>query len=82
MLKLPGPASTVEERPPINPAIRVRFPSEADGISFAPWQKKCATPIYRITPSEKARTPSTGTKSGLQFSHCMKKGTYLQKLVL
>ena len=30
----PGPASTVGERPTTNPAIRVRFLSEADGFFF------------------------------------------------
>ena len=31
---MPGPASTEGDRPPTNPAIRVCFPSEADGIFF------------------------------------------------
>ena len=34
----PGLASTVVDRPPINPAIRVCFPPEADDTSFGPWQ--------------------------------------------
>ena len=62
-----GAASTLGDRPPINPAILVRFPPEADGTSFAV-AKKWVTLIYRFTPSEEARAPSTGTKRGLQFS--------------
>ena len=48
---MPGPASTEGERPPTNPAIRVQFPPEADGIFFRAMAEKCVTPIYRITPS-------------------------------
>ena len=34
MIDWPGPASTVRERPPMNPAIPVRFQPE-DGTSFS-----------------------------------------------
>ena len=48
---MPGPASTVGERPPTNPAIRVRFPPEADDdTSFSPlYAILCETAIYRNT---------------------------------
>ena len=32
--KMPGPASTVGDRPPMNPVIQVRFPFEVDGFFF------------------------------------------------
>ena len=42
----PGPSSTEGDRPPTNPAIRVQFPSGADGHFFCAVAEKCATPIY------------------------------------
>ena len=37
---MPGPASSEEDRPPTNPAIRVRFLTEADEYFFREWQIK------------------------------------------
>ena len=31
---MPGPANSEGDRPPTNPAIRVRFPAETDGCFF------------------------------------------------
>ena len=42
---MPGPASSEGKCPPTNPAIPVRFSKQAK-ISFALWQKNCATSIY------------------------------------
>ena len=44
--KKPGPASSEGERPPTNPAIRVRFSTEADEFFFPVVAEKCVTPIY------------------------------------
>ena len=74
----PGPASTVVERPPTNPAIRVRFRPEADDISFS----SCLNVHNFIRDPDlsnyslqrkKAKAPSTGNESSLQFSLCMKR---------
>ena len=47
---MPGPASTVGERPPTNPAIRVRFLPEVDDTSFSLlYAILCETAIYRKT---------------------------------
>ena len=65
---MPGLASTVGERPPTNPAIRVCFPTEADGFFFC-GGNKCAKLINSNFSSAVNRaTPSTGKESGLQFS--------------
>ena len=72
-----GPASTAEDRPPINPAIRVYFPSEADDTSFAPWQKNEQLRFIELLPKE-TKAPSTGIKSGSSIFSLNEKGTYLQ----
>ena len=66
---MPGPASSEEDRPPTNPAIRVRFKTEADEYFFREWRNKCATPIYskHLSSSEKAKAPSTGRKVDFTF---------------
>ena len=66
---MPGPASTEGDRPPTNPAIRVRFPSEADGYFFPDLAEKCVTPIYsNYSLQRKAKAPSTGRKADFTFS--------------
>ena len=43
----PGPASTVGDRPPTNPAIRVRFPPPKQmDVSFSPVAIKCEVQIH------------------------------------
>ena len=72
----PGPASTVGERPPTNPAIRVPFPPEADGFFFC-CGNKCATSISSKKVSSAVKIVQRHLlerKSGLQFSLCTKKG--------
>ena len=65
----PGLASTEGDRPPTNPAIQVRFPSEADGYFFRAVAVKCATPIYsNHSLQRKAKAPSTGRKADFTFS--------------
>ena len=60
----PGPANTVGDCQPTNPANGVCFPPEADDTSF-PVAKKCVTSIYQITLQQlKAKAPSTGNESG------------------
>ena len=54
-----GPASTVGDRPPTNPAIRVCFPPEADDTSFAV-AKNERHRFIELLFSEKAKAPSTG----------------------
>jgi len=63
---MPGPASTVGERPPTNPAIRLRFPV----LLSRRFTQYYAKPQFI---GKKRNTPSTGKKSGLQLSLCMKK---------
>ena len=61
---MPGPASSEEDRPLTNPAIRVRFSTEADEYFFREWQKMHDTDLFGIfSSSEKARAPSTGMKT-------------------
>ena len=60
-MSVPGPASTEGERPPTNPAIRVQFPPEADGIFFrAVAGKNARLRFYRISPRKETKAPSTG----------------------
>ena len=63
----PGPASTEGERPPTNPAIRVRLPPPKILLSCVFKSTHLyGTVIYLF--SEKAKAPSTGNGSSLQFS--------------
>ena len=70
---MPGPASTEGDRPPTNPAIRVRLSTEADDTSFAV-AKNARHRFIELLFSEKAKAPSTGKERGLQFYLCMQKG--------
>ena len=53
---LPGPASTEGERPPTNPAIRVHLLPPTILLSH----------VFKST--QKAKVPSTGNGSSLQYS--------------
>ena len=63
----PGPASTEGERPPTNPAIRVQFPPEADGIFFrAVAGKMCDSDFIEFLPEKKRKRHLLDkSKSGL-----------------
>ena len=58
---MPGPASTVGDRPPTNPAFRVRFLPEADDTSFAV-AKNGRHRFIELLFSKKAKAPSSGEK--------------------
>ena len=75
----PGPASTEGDRPPTNPAIRVRFPAETDGCFFSPWQIN-ARSIHLNYFSAKIvqRHLLDFLGSGLYTLSLYEKGTYLQ----
>ena len=78
MLQAPGPASTVGDRPPTNPAIRVRLPSEADGNSFSPCLNVhilCRTPIYRTSFQRKSESAIYWTMKAVVTSLLYEKGT-------
>ena len=74
----PGPASTVGDRPPTNPAIRVRFPPQKQmDVSFSPVAEKCEMQIHSNYSSGKntiigQRHLLDILESGLSVSHCMK----------
>ena len=64
---MPGPTISEEDRPPTNPAIQVRFSTEADEYSFRECQNKCATPIYSndFSSREKSEGAIYWKESGL-----------------
>ena len=66
----PGPASTVGERPPTNPAIRVRFPPETLLLSRR-FTQFYARPRF-IARAKRRRRHLLETKSILQLSLCIK----------
>ena len=58
---MPGPASIVGDRPPMNPAIWVCFSSEVDGFFFRGGNKNARNRLIRNTLFNEKRTmPSTG----------------------
>ena len=57
---MPRPASSVGDRPPTNPAIRVRFPSEVDGFFFRGGKYMRAIDQFELLSSAKKwKAPST-----------------------
>ena len=80
---LPGPASTVGERSPTNPAIQVRFKPEADDTSFSPlYAILCETSIYRITLFKRKSEGAIYWRYKKRSStlSLYEKGTYLLKI--
>ena len=71
-----GPASTEGDHPPTNPAIWVRFPSEADGYFFrAVAEKMCDTDLFESFSSVKSESAIYWKDSGLYILSLMQKGT-------
>ena len=70
----PGPASTVGDRPPTNPEIRVRFPPSPKQMeSFSRRGRINARPRFsEFLFSKQIEQRHLLEKSGLQVSLCMK----------
>ena len=69
----PGPSSSEGDRPPTNPAIRVRFSPKQMNFSFSPWQKNAGLRFIRITLRwRNTKAPSTGKEAEFTFYLCVK----------